>query len=103
MVTTYNTGGRYEDSILCGIGLRSGINYETDRYWTQKHYRWLEELKFEMALDEKTVGQYLSHIEGLEGRLERIGKINNMNSHLKSSDDADFQPLPSASCFNLMF
>jgi transposase len=54
--------------------LRRGINYETDRYWTQKHYRWLKELKFEMALDEKTVGQYLSHIEGLEGRLERIGK-----------------------------
>jgi transposase len=34
--------------------LRHGYNYDTDKYWTRRHYRWLKSLKFERSLEKET-------------------------------------------------
>jgi hypothetical protein len=31
--------------------LRKGVNYETDRYWTGKYYKWLNGLRFEDGME----------------------------------------------------
>jgi transposase len=54
--------------------LRHGRNYETNRYWTGRHERWLEEQKFEMPFEQMTFEEYLSVIGSMEQRLKRLDK-----------------------------
>jgi transposase len=54
--------------------LRHGINYETNRYWTGKHFTWLSGLKFENGLEKLTFEEYLSGIQSLEDRLSRMDR-----------------------------
>jgi hypothetical protein len=37
---------------LLNFLLRKGVNYETDRYWTGKHYRWLNGVTFENGIEQ---------------------------------------------------
>jgi transposase len=54
--------------------LRKGRNYETDRYWTGKHYKWLSGLKFEDSMEELVHKEYLEEIQRLEEKLGRLEK-----------------------------
>jgi transposase len=53
--------------------LRKGVNYETDRYWTGKHYQWLSGLKFEEGMEQLALEEYLEEIRRLE---EKIGRLD---------------------------
>ncbi len=54
--------------------LRKGINYETNRYWTAKHRRWLNSLVFEREFERITFEEYVTEVEHLENRLSGMGK-----------------------------
>jgi transposase len=54
--------------------LRHGYRYESERYWTGLHIKWMRGLKFEQALEKETFEQYLSHLEELTGRIGRMEK-----------------------------
>jgi transposase len=54
--------------------LRHGCRYESDRYWTRPHLKWLRSLKFEQTLEQETFEQYLSHLEELTERIGRMEK-----------------------------
>jgi transposase len=54
--------------------LRKGRNYETDRYWTGKHYKWLRGLKFEDSMEGLVLEEYLEEIQRLEEKLGRLEK-----------------------------
>jgi transposase len=55
--------------------LRKGMNYESDRYWTGKHYIWLSGLKFEEKMEQLTLEEYFDEIRRLEDKLGRLGKV----------------------------
>jgi transposase len=55
--------------------LRKGLNYETDRYWTGKYYKWLSALKLEQRMEQLTLEEYIDEIRRLEDKLGRIAKI----------------------------
>jgi transposase len=52
--------------------LRHGFRYESNRYWTQKHQEWIKGLKCEQPFEQETLKQYLSHLESLAGRIQRM-------------------------------
>jgi transposase len=52
--------------------LRKGIKYESDRYWTGKHMRWLRSQKFDDELERLTFENYLAEIEELDDRIGRL-------------------------------
>lgn len=54
--------------------LRKGVNYESERYWTGKHYKWLSGLKFEEGMEQLTLEEYLEEIRRLEGKIGRLDK-----------------------------
>jgi transposase len=54
--------------------LRKGVNYETERYWTGKHYKWLEGLKFENEREQLTKTEYLEEVGRLEEKIRRLDK-----------------------------
>jgi transposase len=54
--------------------LRKGVNYETERYWTGKHYKWLNGLKFEDEMEELTKTEYLEEIRRIEEKIRRLDK-----------------------------
>jgi transposase len=54
--------------------LRKGYNYETKRYWTGKHRKWMKALEYESALEKLTFEEYYTSIEALEQRIERMDK-----------------------------
>jgi transposase len=55
--------------------LRTGMHYETDRYWTGKYYKWLSGLKFAQPLEEKTFVEYMDEIKRLEDKIGRLDKL----------------------------
>jgi transposase len=54
--------------------LRHGYRYESERYWTGPHLKWMAGLEFEQALEKETLEQYLSHLEELTERIKRMEK-----------------------------
>ena len=54
--------------------LRHGRRYESERYWTGPHIKWMEGLEFEQVMDQETFEQYLSHLEDLTDRIKRMEK-----------------------------
>jgi transposase len=54
--------------------LRKGINYDSDRYWTIKHRKWLSGLKFELEYERLTFEEYVAEVDHLNDRLSRIDK-----------------------------
>jgi transposase len=54
--------------------LRKGVNYETERYWTKKHYQWLRGLKFEEGMEQMTLEEYREEILRLEEKIGRLEK-----------------------------
>jgi transposase len=52
--------------------LRKGIKYETDRYWTGKHMKWLRSQKFKNELEQLTFDNYLAEIDELSDRTGRL-------------------------------
>jgi transposase len=52
--------------------LRHGHIYETTRYWTGKHRKWMKKLVFDMPVDKAVFEQYLYTIENIEERVARI-------------------------------
>jgi transposase len=54
--------------------LRHGERYESERYWTGLHIKWMEGLTFEQVLEQETFEQYLSHLEGLTERIKGMEK-----------------------------
>jgi transposase len=54
--------------------LRKGVNYESERYWTGKHYRWLVGLKFEDGMEQLALEEYLEEIRRLEDKIGRLDK-----------------------------
>jgi transposase len=54
--------------------LRKGVNYESERYWTGKHYQWLSGLKFEEELEQMALEEYLEEVRRLEGKIRRLDK-----------------------------
>jgi transposase len=54
--------------------LRHGYRYESERYWTALHIKWMGGLEFEQALEKETFEQYLSHLEDLTERIGRMEK-----------------------------
>jgi transposase len=64
--------------------LRKGVNYETDRYWTGKHYKWLKAQRFENPLEQLTLEEYLAEIARLE---EKIGRLDQKIEEAANSDE----------------
>jgi transposase len=54
--------------------LRKGRNYESERYWTGKHSKWLSGLKFENTMEQLTFQEYLDEIRRLEDKIGRLDK-----------------------------
>ena len=54
--------------------LRHGYRYESERYWTGLHIKWMSGLEFEQVLEKETFEQYLSHLEDLTERIRRMEK-----------------------------
>jgi transposase len=54
--------------------LRKGVNYESERYWTGKHYRWLSRLKFEDGMEQLALEEYLEEVRRLEEKIGRLDK-----------------------------
>jgi transposase len=54
--------------------LRHGYRYESERYWTALHIKWMGGLAFEQVLEKETFEQYLSHREDLTDRIKRMEK-----------------------------
>jgi transposase len=54
--------------------LRKGINYETNRYWTIPHRKWLSGLKFEREFERLTFEEYVAEIDHLTNRLSGLDK-----------------------------
>jgi transposase len=54
--------------------LRKGVNYETERYWTGKHYQWLSGVKFEDGMEQLTLEEYLEEVRRLEEKIGRLDK-----------------------------
>jgi transposase len=54
--------------------LKKGMNYENERYWTGKHYRWLSGLKFEEGLEHLAMEEYLEEIRRLEDKIGQLDK-----------------------------
>jgi transposase len=54
--------------------LRKGYRYESDRYWTGKHRKWMKSLVFDLPLEKLTFEEYLTQIDSLEQRIERLDK-----------------------------
>jgi transposase len=54
--------------------LRHGYRYESERYWTALHIKWMRGLEFEKVLEKERFEQYLSHLEGLTDRIKRMEK-----------------------------
>jgi len=57
---------------LLNFLLRHDKKYETNRYWTMKHRKWMGEQKYDLALDKMTYDFYISYIESTERRIERV-------------------------------
>jgi transposase len=57
---------------LLNFLLRHDKRYETNRYWTQKHRKWMKSLQFELAMDKMTFEYYLNYIENMEERIARV-------------------------------
>jgi len=53
--------------------LRHGHIFDTNRYWTGKHKKWMKTLTFKMPLDKAVFEQYLATIESIE---ERVGRVD---------------------------
>jgi transposase len=53
--------------------LRHGHIYESNRYWTGKHRKWMKTLLFDTPIDKAVFEQYLYTIESIE---ERIGRVD---------------------------
>jgi len=60
---------------LLKFHLRKGLNYESDRYWTGKYYKWLSGLKLEQKMEQQAHEEYLDEILRLEDKLGRIDKV----------------------------
>jgi transposase len=54
--------------------LRHGYRYESERYWTGFHIKWMGGLEFEQVLEKETFEQYLSRLEDLTERIRRMEK-----------------------------
>jgi transposase len=54
--------------------LRKGVNYETDRYWTGKHYKWLSGVKFKNVMEQLTKEEYLEDIQRIEDNVGWLDK-----------------------------
>jgi transposase len=54
--------------------VRHGFQYANNRYWTEKHRKWLAGLEFEQILERESLEQYLSHLDSLAGRIQRLDK-----------------------------
>jgi transposase len=52
--------------------LRHGYRYESGRYWTERHFKWMRGLEFEQVLEKETFEQYLSRLEDLTERIKRM-------------------------------
>jgi transposase len=57
---------------LLNFLLRHDKKYETNRYWTQKHRKWMAGLSFDLAMDKLTFEHYLNYIENMEERIVRV-------------------------------
>ncbi|MDR0760677.1 MAG: IS110 family transposase [Treponema sp.] len=49
-----------------------GYRYESERYWTALHLKWMKGLEFERVMERETFEQYLSHLEELTERIKRM-------------------------------
>jgi transposase len=54
--------------------LRKGVNYESERYWTGKHYKWLGGVKFENEMEQMTLVEYVEEVRRLEEKIGRLDK-----------------------------
>jgi transposase len=54
--------------------LRKGKNYESERYWTGKHHKWLMSLRFENPLEQLPFAEYVEEIRRLEDKIARLDK-----------------------------
>jgi transposase len=54
--------------------LRYGYVYESTRYWTGRHERWLQSLRFDLPMQKETFEGYYYRIQELKGRLQVMDK-----------------------------
>jgi transposase len=52
--------------------LRHGRRHGGKRHWTQEHYRWLREQRFEHEAQQRVLEDYLQTVEDLGQRIERL-------------------------------
>jgi transposase len=52
--------------------LRLGYKYEDGGYWTVKHIAWMKAIEFESPLDKEVFSEYLSYIETMNERVDRV-------------------------------
>lgn len=54
--------------------LRYGKGYNGNSRWTEKHMQWLRNVKFENAIVQETLSEYLATLEQLCDKVERLDK-----------------------------
>jgi transposase len=59
---------------LLGFLLRKGIRYESNRYWTGKHRKWMKGLNFEHKIEEETFKAYYSRLVEAEEKIHLMDK-----------------------------
>lgn len=73
---------------LLAFLLRHGKRYDCKSKWTQAHYRWLEEVKFEQATQQIVFQEYVDTVAVLSKRLDAL------DGHLQSAASAsEFWPV----------
>jgi transposase len=79
---------------LLKFPLGKGVNYETDRYWTGKHYKWLSGVKFENVMEQLTKEEYLEEIRRIE---EKVGRLDKKIEEVAESERYADEEVPGVS------
>jgi transposase len=59
---------------LHGFLLRKGIRYESNRYWTGRHRKWMKDLHFESSIEKETFESYYSRLVESEEKIHLMDK-----------------------------
>lgn len=59
---------------LLAFLLRHGRRYDGKSHWTQAHYRWLEQTKFEQPVQQIVFQEYIDTVKAMSRRVEALDK-----------------------------
>ena len=59
---------------LLAFLLRHGRRYDGKSHWTQAHYRWLEQTKFDQPIQQIVFQEYIDAVKAMSRRVEALDK-----------------------------